>query len=191
MTKTATVTYTPSKGDVTDTITASYKNKELISKDFYISPTFECNITPDTDSFYVGQQNHFFINIKPQGVENTIQISRYDIIDNHDVTVSYGVRRGVPSVFEAYSIPTNNYLSTGISFTVKIQYKDIIHTWTSKNYSVTEIGSHDLNVKEGKLEYNTEAHVQLLTESNYIPTGSSVLFKSTYGLDAEGKMEDG
>ena len=190
LTKTATVPYTPMKGDVTDTITASYKGKNLISKEFYISPDFECIITPD-DSFYMDEQNHFYISIKPLGVEDSIIISRYDIIDNHEVEVSYAVRRAVPSVFEAYCTPTKDYLNTGISFTVKILYKEVTYTWTSQVYPVlTDEGAYDLNIKEGKLEYGTEAHVQVLTDSTMIPTGSSILFESTYGLNAEGKMED-
>ena len=189
---TAIVTYTPLKGDITDTITASYKGNDLISKAFYISPQFECVITPDEDSFYVGKENHFAVTLKALGVEGKINISRYDIIDNHDVTVLYGLDQQIPFSFDAYSSPTMDYLSDGISFTVKIVYKGITYIWTSQMYPVIMgKGSYELSVKEGKLEYNTMAHVQVLTESTEIPTGSSVLFESTYGLNAEGKMEDG
>lgn len=193
MTKTATVNYKPSKADINDKITASYKNKELISKEFYIAPQIDFTWTLP-NIFYIDDEEDCRFTPVFNGVTK-VNVSNFSIEDNMGTVVytspSQVLDKDKSTIFKV--TPVESQEATGISFTISFELHDVDYTFTSETRPVQDEseGDYSLSVQEGKLVYNTLGHVVLSSDTTGIKAGETINFTSEQGLKADGKLEEG
>ena len=66
------------------------------------------------------------------------------------------------------------------------------YTFTSNSVPVVKgEGTYNLSIVSPPLTYDIQNSVKLLAIDSDIPTGETINFKSTYGLDANGTLKDG
>ena len=194
MVRSATVTYTPSKCDVTDTIRVLYKNNELTSKDVFIAPLFTIDwFKPKTD-YIVGSSAEVGFKFKVNGVSQAT-ITDVKCEDNIGQLGASWASLTFPSSGLTESvgvIPIESQVESGLQWIVTFTYKDYIYEFRSEVYTVQpeKVELYDLNISEGNLMYNSEGHVILSGEDSRIDSGETINFKSSEGLSADGKWED-
>ena len=192
MTKTATVNYKPSKADVTDKITASYKNKELVSKEFYIAPQIDFTWTLP-NIFYLDEEEDCSFTPVLNGV-TIIGATNFSIEDNLGNVVYKSTSQTLkPSTSGVFKVtPVESQKATGISFTISFELHDVEYTFTSETRPVQDEseGDYTLSVQEGKLVYDTEGHVVMSSDTTGIQVGETINFTSEQGLKADGKLQE-
>ena len=194
MVRSATVTYTPSKCDVTDTIRVLYKNNELTSKDVFIAPLFTIDwFKPKTD-YIVGSSAEVGFKFKVNGVSQAT-ITDVKCEDNIGQLGASWASLTFPSSGLTESvgvIPIESQVESGLQWIVTFTYKDYIYEFRSEVYTVQpeKVELYDLNISEGNLMYNSEGHVVLTGENSKIDSGETINFRSSEGLSADGKWEN-
>ena len=194
MVRSATVTYTPSKCDVTDTIRVLYKNNELTSKDVFIAPLFTIDwFKPKTD-YIVGSSAEVGFKFKVNGVSQAT-ITDVKCEDNIGQLGASWASLTFPSSGLTESvgvIPIESQVESGLQWIVTFTYKDYIYEFRSEVYTVQpeKVELYDLNIGEGNLMYNSEGHVVLTGENSKIDSGETINFRSSEGLSADGKWEN-
>lgn len=192
MVKTATVVYKPTKADVTDTITASYNSKNLISKEFYIAPLITFKWDYPT-MFYADEKTncgviHFVSNV------TRVTVTNFKIVDEKDTVVLESESQTLVNAdgIDFDYTASASQKDTGVTFKISFTLKDYSFEYTIDTIPVHDKseGDYNLTVKEGKLVYNTEGHVVLSSDNTGIGVGETINFTSEQGLNVEGKMEE-
>lgn len=194
VTKTAKVKYTPTVANVTDKITATYKNKVLISKEFYIAPIIAPTVL--ITALYVNDTINIplYLHIDPSSsVSSSIKVTNLKIVDNLGKTLlsktSYDIIDGDNVSFD-YT-PLSSQVKTGVQFT--LTYNLGGYTFTEKTnviavYATT--GDYQLTVEEGKLNIGDESTIVLSSDNTTIETGETINFTSEKGLSANSTLEE-
>lgn len=195
MVRSATVTYTPTKCDVTDTIRVLYKDCEITSKDIFIAPLFTLKWFEPKRDYIVGSGAEVGFKFNANGVSQATitDVKCKDNIGQLGASWDSLTFSTPTGIFESVGVyPVESQVETGLQWIVTFTYKDYIYEFKTKFYPVQpeKAAVYDLNIGEGNLMYNSEGHVILSGEDSRIDSGETINFKSSEGLSADGKWED-
>ena len=192
VTKTAKVTYKPTTRNVTDTITVKWGDKELISKEFYIAPLITWTPAEGT-LLYVNEKTR--INILTNWEGGDITLTNFKVVDNLGSTVlsqdSIVIGGATQVVIYIDYTPVSSQVDTGVQFTISYELGGYNFSYTVPTipvYSTT--GTYSLTAEEGSVVYDTDSTIVLSSDDTNIPTGETITFTSTEGLNATDTLKE-
>ena len=196
VTKTAKVTYKPTTGHVTDTITVKWGDKELISKEFYIAPII--TFAPHEGTLlYVDEKTiiHIIPSVKGDTSTNNVTVTNFKVVDNLGSTVlseeSLVIHPSGQTVVSIEYTPVSSQVDTGVQFTISYELGGYNFSYTVSTipvYSTT--GTYSLTAEEGQVVYDTDSTIVLSSDDTKIPTGETITFTSTEGLNATDTLKE-
>lgn len=139
MTKTAKVTYKPDKGNVTDTITVKRDGKTLISKDVYIAPHINWNMSVS------GRTS---LSLVISGLTEHLILNNFKIRDNLNKTIK---SEETLEVYDLYKIsidypPVASQVETGVQLTISYELKG--YSFVHKTQTVPVYATYRLTIDE-------------------------------------------
>ena len=187
--KRASVKYTPTIGNVSDTIYASHEGVELQKKTFFIFPkitwewttptifyrdiTSTCSVTPHIEGC-----TSLYTPITIKDNTGAILLEKTKASINSDEAISFDFN------------PTDDK-GTQVQFTVIYKVNDTEETASSDWVPIEEQETnYVLSIQNPPLTYSIQNVVELNAINCEIPTGETINFKSTYGLDADGTLKE-
>ena len=187
--KRAGVNYTPTMGNVSDTIYISHEGVELQEKTFFIYPTLNWEwTTPAT--FYRGLTYSCSVTPHIKGCES--MHTSITIKDNMGTVLLDKPKSKIETDEPiSFDFDVTDDKDSKAQFTVIYKVNSMEETSNSDWIPVEEQETnYIISITNPPLRYHVEDLVELTAINSEIPTGETINFKSTYGLDSDGTLKE-
>ena len=196
--KYSTVDYTPSIAGKTDTITAYWNKKSLASLDVYLNPTINVSWNLPV-AYYTAESSSVTATLEIKGLDNTsIKAKDVKVVCSDGNQTFYeetaNLKDGTTVSFDYTAKSTGpDSLYMTLSFTTVNDDDSTILDYEFKSDSVPVIkdgGDYVLAVTSIPVIVDTINGLTLVSQDTSIPTGETINFKSTNGINVSGTWED-